>query len=87
MENKCIVEKRFLFWKHKVVEHDFKMHRISKFMDTSKHFQIEWRCSKCDVAKLQSFVENDELLLKGISQEILNKVDSFHWHICGEEKN
>lgn len=81
----CIIDKSFLvFWKYKVVRHDFKMHRISKFMDVSKDFQVEWKCSKCGLSKEESFVTNDELLLQGIPQDVLNKIDSWNWHFMNK---
>ena len=54
-------------------------------MDCSTSFHVDWVC-KCGARWEQKFVEQDELLLKGISTEILNKIDGWHSHYCGEEK-
>ena len=78
MEHSCIKEKRFLFWKYKVVEHDYKIWRIGKFMWCSKKFEVTWKCTICKTPKDRHFVEYDELILEGLSSEILNNVSEFN---------
>ena len=75
----CIKEKRFLFWKYKVVKHDFKMSHIYKFMRSSEHFRVGYRCA-CGQGMIKHFVTNDELLLKGIPQDVLNGITDTKWH-------
>jgi len=79
----CIKEKRFLFWKYKVVEHNYKIHRISKFMNSSTTFHVEYKCENCGAIRLRKFVEQDELILEGIPIEELLKVDDWNWYYSG----
>jgi len=82
----CIKEKKFLFWKWKQVEHNYKMHRISKFMKCSDTFHVDYKCSTCVATYTKKFVEQDELILAGIPIETLQKVDDWNWHYCESGK-
>jgi len=73
----CIKSKSFLFWKWEVVEHDFEMYSIDKFMDTSPNFRVWTKCKVCGAINKKSFVERDELLLKGFSLKFLESVTTF----------
>ncbi len=73
-KNECIVEHKFLFWKWKAVEHDFHIYKIEKFMYCSSDFIVTWKCSRCETPYKRNFVTHDELILKGISPEILNNI-------------
>lgn len=70
----CIIEKRFLFWKYKVVEHDYRLYQISKFMNSSTDFHVHYVCTKCGAKKEAHFVEQDDLILLGIPVKILNSI-------------
>lgn len=78
----CIKEKRFLFWKYKAIEHTYKMHRVSKFMDSSTTFHVHYRCEVCGAEYSEKFVEQDELLLAGIPVDELKKVTAYNWYYC-----
>jgi len=73
-EVKCIVERKFLFWKWKEVQHSFKLYSVEKFMWCSTSFIVHRKCEICGRIKKESFVENDQLILEGVPQEILNDV-------------
>lgn len=78
----CIKEKKFLLWRWKRVEHNYKMHRIRKFMKSSSTFHVDYKCEVCVAEYTRKFVEQDELILAGISVETLNNVDDMNWHSC-----
>ncbi len=78
----CIKEKRFLFWKYKAIEHTYKMHRVSKFMDSSTTFHVHYICEVCGAEYTKKFVEQDELLLAGIPVDELKKVTAYNWYYC-----
>jgi len=77
----CVKEQRFLFLKWRYVEHDYRMYRIIRFMRSSTTFHVEYKC-KCGAKYTRSFVEQDELILAGISVETLNKIDNFNAYYC-----
>lgn len=81
----CIKEKKFLFWKWRAVEHCWKIHSISKFMDSSETFHVNCVCADCGAARTDKFVKYDTLILKGFSAETLNKIDSHNWHAIKRE--
>ena len=80
----CVKEKRFLFWKYKKVEHDYKVGRISKFMDSSDTFVVDWEC-QCGASYSEHFITWDELLLMGFTSEILSKIDKWNWYYPEEQ--
>ena len=77
----CIKEKKFLFWKWKQVEHNYKMHRISKFMKTSDTFHVDYKCSTCGATYTKKFVEQDELMLN-ITGEKGKYISTSNKNIC-----
>ena len=83
--NNCIVEKSFLFWKWKAVEHKYKMYSVSKFMHSSTTFHVRWIC-ECGAEKENHFVTQDELLLKGIPMDEIKKITDFHYYYPAREK-
>jgi len=86
VENSCVVHKRFLFWKYDEVVHDYELYSIVKFMYCSTDFIVRWKCSKCAAIKTRKFVSYDELLLKGVSSEILNGITDDEYYFS-QNKN
>jgi hypothetical protein len=78
----CIKEKRFLFWKYKSIKHTYKTHRVSKSMDSSITFLVEYKCEVCGDEYINNSVEKDELLLAGIPVCELKKVTACYWYCC-----
>lgn len=78
--NKCIKEKRLLFYKYKVLEHSYKVSFISKFMDCSTDFRVHYECEGCGATKVEKFVDKDSLILRGFPVKELEKVDSFNFY-------
>jgi hypothetical protein len=70
----CIKEGRFLFWKYKNISHSYEMIGIWKFMRSSTSFHVQYKCKGCGLLKEDSFVQPDELIIKGISAKTLNDV-------------
>lgn len=83
--NNCIKIKKFLFWKIKTVVHDYKMYRISKFMDSSETYHVGYKCSNCGCSYSDIFVEQDYLILNGIPVEELIKVTSKKFYYPNEK--
>ena len=70
----CIKEKKFLFWKWKVVEHNFEISYIDKFMYCSEDFHVHYHCKNCGIEHIEKFVTADELILKGFLPTELNEI-------------
>jgi len=47
-------------------------------MDSSTTFQVDYLCEVCGARFEKFFVEQDELILKGISIDVLNNISEFH---------
>jgi hypothetical protein len=78
----CIKEKRFLFWKFKIIEHDFKVLRVNKFMFASTTFHVHSECRVCKITKTEKFVTKDELIWLGIPVSEIEKItDSKMYHV------
>ncbi len=76
----CVKSKKFLFWKYQTVDHDYQMFRISKFMKSSDTFHVEFKCSRCGAEKKEKFVEQDDLILAGITVDQLKKIDDLNFY-------
>lgn len=77
MKTNCIVEKQFLFWKYRTVEHHYKLYEVSKFMNSSTTFITTHICEVCGAKDVHHFVDVDNLILKGVSVDDLNKISEF----------
>jgi hypothetical protein len=80
MDNSCIKEHTFLFWKWKVVDHDYRLYSIIKFMSSSIDFQVKDKCTVCGLYRKREFVTADELILAGISPSTLNDITDKNYY-------
>ena len=83
--NNCIKEKKFLWWKWKVVEHNYKPKRISKFMTSSNTYHLDYEC-ECGAEFIKKFVTQDSLILMGIDINKLKPLDYDRFEIIDFEK-
>jgi len=65
--------KKFLWIKY-FGEHLYLPIRIWKFMDCSKDFCVRYQCKLCGAETEHSFVEWDELLNAGFTNEQIKKI-------------
>lgn len=72
--NNCIKNKKFLWWKWRVVEHSYKPKYISKFMTSSDDYHLEYEC-ECGANFTAKFVTQDELILIGVDIKKLEKLN------------
>ncbi len=75
---KCIKTKKFLWWSWTVIEHDYKIFSISKFMDCSTSFHVNRVCVECEATELTKFVEKDTLILEGVPVKILENIRQYN---------
>lgn len=77
----CIFEKRlFFFWRRSVIEHDYKIVSIEKFMLSSTDFVVRSICERCQKERVERFVDYDKLLKAGISAEVLNSISEWPYY-------
>jgi hypothetical protein len=75
-------KKRFLFlsWKG---QHSMKVVSASVFMPGAVRFMVEFKCEKCGSTFKQHFVEWNEMLRLGFTNE---QLEDIRWHLFGWRK-
>ena len=83
--NNCIKEKKFLWWKWVVLEHNYKPKKISKFMLSSDTYHLNYEC-ECGAEYTERFVTQDSLILLGVDINKLKPLDYDRFEIIDFEK-
>lgn len=78
MEHPCIKIVGWWIFKHKAVIHNYKAYAISKFMRSSETFHLHSECENCGITKERAFVEKDELIMMGISSDVIENIETWH---------
>ena len=83
--NNCFKNKKFLWFKWNVIEHNYKPKRISKFMTSSDIYHLDYEC-ECGAEIIEEFVTQDSLILMGIDINKLKTLDYDRFGIIDFEK-